>query len=289
MKICTLYGTTFRIHPLFWLIALFCVLSGQGVMIISSLLALLLHEAGHLYAAYKLKLPVSEVELTPFGGAMQIALSDGISGKRGFALAGAGILMNLICAVCAALSLCLSPSVFLKWFLLSNLSMLLFNLIPVLPLDGGRMFLSFLSPRMGKPRAMKLLLMLGRLLSVGMMLYSLYGALRGCYYPSWMLLGCYMLYAAALEEKHNTARYLSALFSRRFKIENDASVPVQQLCVRADMKLFTLLPQLQPNAYHILSVVDDSACHILGTICEDRLFRAVMDTPSATVGNIMNS
>ena len=287
MKICTINGVTCRLHPLFLLMLAICILGGQGLMIFAYLLALLLHECGHIYAASKERLPVSEIEFTPFGGTMQIGLSDGLSGLKGFLLSSAGILMNLLCALGALFILKRYPSAFFNWFLLANLSMLTINLLPVLPLDGGRMLLSLISPQMGRAKAFRLLLMLGRGLAGGMMVFSIISALRGSFRPAWMLLGCYLLYAASLEEKHGTARYLSALFSRRFKMESGRAVPVQHLCVRSDMPLFLLLPQLQPNAYHIVFAVDDSACNILGTINEEQLFQSAVNDPSVTVKDLL--
>ena len=287
MKICTFYGVTYRLHPLFLLMLAVYILAGQGIMIAAYLLALILHESGHFYIAAKERLPVSMVEFTPFGGAMQISLSDGLAGRKGVLLASAGMIVNLICAVCTLILLRRAASSFLNWFLLANLSMLAINLLPVLPLDGGRILLSLLAPRLGRPRAFRKLLTLGRILAGGMMAYGLGLAIWGIYQPAWMLLGCYLLYAASLEEKHGTARYLSALFSRRFKIDSGTAIPVQHLCVDANMPLFALLPQLQPNAYHMITVVDDTACKMQGTLNEEQLFQAVMNTPSVTVKEIL--
>ena len=62
MKICTVYGTTCRLHLLFIITILIFILAGQGIMIGANLLALLLHEAGHLFIANCFHLPVSEIE-----------------------------------------------------------------------------------------------------------------------------------------------------------------------------------------------------------------------------------
>ena len=284
MKICTVYGTTCRLHLLFIITILIFILAGQGIMIGANLLALLLHEAGHLFIANRFHLPVSEIELMPFGGMMCMPLGEGMTGLRGLLLASAGICVNLFCS---AFCIALPQSAFLKWFLLSNLSMLTVNLLPVLPLDGGRMLLSLLSARMGRPKAFSLLLTLGRVLAGCMLLFSLIQAFRGVYRPAGAFLGCYLLYAASQEEKHGTARYLSALYARRFRIESGTAVPVQQLCVSEQLTLFQLLPQLQPNAYHIVTVVDDAACAIIGTLHEEQLFHAAINVPNAVMKELL--
>ena len=126
-------------------------------------------------------------------------------------------------------------------------------------------------------------------LAAALMLYSLLGAVCGRFRPGFILLSCYLLYAAALEEKHGAARYLSALFSRRLKIENGTAVPVQHVCVHKSMTLLRLLPQLQPGAYHMVSVTDDDGCTILATVREDRLYRAILENPAVPMGNLIPS
>ncbi len=287
MKICTLHGVTLRVHPLFLLILLLYTLAGQGIMIAACVLALALHEAGHYAAACHLRLPVSEIELTPFGGAMQIAGSDGATGRSGFLLAAAGPLVNAICLAASYFVLQRSAMPFMVWFALSNLSMLAANLLPILPLDGGRMVLALLSPRFGRPHVFRALLLLGRIAAAALIACSLALALKGLFRPAWMALGCYLFYAASLEEKHGTARFLSALFSRRLRAENGAALPVQHLCVSGGTALYTLLPQLRPAAYHLVSVVDDQGCKILGTVDEAGLYNAVLHAPHAAMAQII--
>ena len=286
MKLCTVYSTTLRMHPLFPLLLLLYLLGGQGTMIAAYLLALLLHEAGHCWAARRVGLTVSEIELTPFGGTMQIALSDGVTGRKGFFLAAAGIAVNLICALACIFLLRGAPSPFITWFMAANITMLAVNLLPALPLDGGRMLLALLSVRFNRAKVFRALLALGRALAGALMLYCLYDALRGRFHPGSVFLSCYLLYAAALEEKHGTARYLSALFSRRFKLESGTAVPVQHLCAHKSLPLFQLLPQLQPGAYHMVSVTDDDGCAVLFILREDQLYRAVLDDPCAPLEHL---
>lgn len=289
MKIGTFYGTTLRVHPSLPLILLLYTLSGQGVMICAYSLALLLHELGHWYAASRLSLPVYEIELTPFGGVMRIDLSEGVNGRRGVGLAAAGILVNLFCLLFSGLILVKTAySVFMGWFALANLSMAAVNLLPALPLDGGRMLLSVLSAGRDRRKTFRFLLGFGRILAASLLVCSLISAIRGHFKPLWAILGCYLLYAASLEEKHSTARYLSAFYARRYRLVHDTAVPVQYLCVSGDITLFRLLPQLQPNAYHMIAVMDEDGEKITGTVYEHQLYDAILASPSAAIKELLS-
>ena len=289
MKIWTFHGTTLRVHPLFPLLLAFYLLSGQTLLIVAAIITLLLHEGGHYFVARQFGLPVSQIELTPFGGAMQIDLAEGVQGPRGVLLASAGILMNSLCLL-ASIGLLRSgtlTSPFLNHFLLTNLSMLAVNLLPALPLDGGRILLCLISPRITRAKAFRVLLVLGRILAVLLIGYSLFLALHGQYRPLWAIVGCYLIYASALEERHSAARYFAALFARRDHLNDGQALPLQTLCASPQLTLYSLLPQLQPNAYHRVHLLDEAQNTVLGTIDEAALFRAVLDTPSATLQEIL--
>lgn len=290
MKLFTLRGTTVRIHPLFLLTCGAYVLYGQGTLLLAYLIALLLHEAGHYFIARRFRLPVSLLEITPFGGAMQIDLAEGLSPGKSFLLSSGGIIANAALLLCSLFCL-FTPlfSVFMLSFTLANLSMLLINLLPFLPLDGGRMLLALLSCKLERPPAFRLLLILGRVAALFMIVYPLSIAIaQGEYHFSLLVLGCYLLYASALEEKHTSSRYLAALISRRLKFERGTALSVQHLCVPSDLSLHALLPQLAPNAYHLVEIVDPASGHIHGRVSEETLLKAVLDTPFVTMQELLS-
>lgn len=289
MKLCTVYGTTIRVHPLFPLTLAVYILAGQGLLIAAYMLALLLHEAGHWFAAERLRLPVEQIELTPFGGVMQITQSGGLAGRQGFLLACAGVAVNALSFLGTALLLRRAVSPFAVYFALANLSMLMINLLPALPLDGGRMVMALLSSRFPRAKLLRAMLLAGRILAVSLILCACLLALRGQYRPGWMVLGCYLLYASALEEKHSAARYIAALFSRRYRADAGEALPVQVLCATGEMPLRVLLPQLNARAYHIVAVLDDRACSILGTVTEQALYDAVLHRPEALLKQLLKN
>lgn len=287
MKLCTLYGTTLRVHPLFPMMLLLFILGGQGLLIGAFLMALVFHEAGHVYAASRLALSVTQIELTPFGGVMQIEDGECLTGVKGFLLSSAGIVVNLFFLLLSAFLLRIHAGPFAIYFLWANLAMLAINLLPVLPLDGGRMALALLSCRFSRMRVWKAMLILGRVLACLLILFSLCQALRGVYQSSYAILGCYLLYSSFLEEKQSAARYITALFSRRYRADSGAALPMQTVCVQGDTPLRVLLPQLNPRAYHRIAVLDDAACGILGMISEKELYAAVLEQPTSRIKDLL--
>lgn len=287
MKLCTLYGTTLRVHPLFPMILLLFILGGQGMLIAAFMLALVFHEIGHVYAAFRMGLEVTMIELTPFGGVMQISGEEGLIGAKGFFLASAGILVNLVIGLLTACTMTIRVTPFLPYFLSAHLVMAAINLVPALPLDGGRMVMALLAVRFSRARVWRIMLSSGRILACLLILYSLIQAIRGAFRPSWAVLGCYLLYSSFLEEKQSTARYITALFSRRYRADAGETLPMQTLCVSGQTQLRVLLPQLSPRAYHRIAVLDDTACEVLGTVSEKELYAAVLKRPESKIIDLL--
>lgn len=118
--------------PALVLLLLYLPLADAGLM----LLAFALHEAAHLLTARRLRIPVAEVRLLPFGALM--SLDAEAEGAEESTVALAGPLANLAAAGGASLYAALRPAEALSPFLQYNLCMGLLNLLPILPLDGGR-------------------------------------------------------------------------------------------------------------------------------------------------------
>lgn len=151
-------------HPLTLLYALAALMLGAREEAGALALGLTVHEAAHLLAARALGVGVSGLRLMPFGGALQMENPYALPGVKLLLVAAAGPTANLL-AVFAGAALAhwrlLGPD-FALALARVNATLLLFNLIPALPLDGGRMLYALLYPRLGRERAVALGIWIGR-------------------------------------------------------------------------------------------------------------------------------
>jgi stage IV sporulation protein FB len=61
----------------------------------------------------------------------------------------------------------------LLWLLAANISLVIFNLIPAFPLDGGRIFRALLAMGIGYPRATRIAAIVGQIAAVGLGIWGL--------------------------------------------------------------------------------------------------------------------
>ncbi|MGW0996114.1 site-2 protease family protein [Streptomyces sp. NPDC002520] len=117
--------------------------------------SVLVHELAHTVAAIRFKLPVRRIQLQFFGGVSEIEKEAETPGRE-FVLAFVGPLLSLVLAGVFYLALKpvepdSVPGVLLAGLMISNLIVAIFNLLPGLPLDGGRMLRAVVWKITGKP------------------------------------------------------------------------------------------------------------------------------------------
>ena len=105
-------------------------------------LSVLVHELAHSVVARGYGLPVRRIVLNPLGGVSEIEREAPTPGRE-FAVAGAGPALSLVLAAIGWGLAQLAPygvtGALIRQLMVANIIVGIFNLLPGLPLDGGRM------------------------------------------------------------------------------------------------------------------------------------------------------
>ncbi|MFF4514672.1 site-2 protease family protein [Streptomyces mirabilis] len=117
--------------------------------------SVLVHELAHTVAALRFKLPVRRIQLQFFGGVSEIEKEAETPGRE-FVLSFVGPLLSLVLSGLFYLAMLAVepgtvPGVLLAGLMISNLIVAAFNLLPGLPLDGGRMLRAVVWKITGRP------------------------------------------------------------------------------------------------------------------------------------------
>jgi Zn-dependent protease len=184
ITIAKIAGTQIRIHVTFvlflvWIGFLHYKIGGtqaavSGLLFITSLfLCVLLHELGHVIAAKRFGILTPDITLLPIGG---VARMQRMPDKpvQEIIVAFAGPLVTLLIAVVISLAASVPFGLTALGGLMGgeqslaarlvsvNLSLLLFNLIPAFPMDGGRVFRAILATRMNYGEATRIAARVGQ-------------------------------------------------------------------------------------------------------------------------------
>ena len=250
------------------------------------MLALLLHETGHLLTARGLGYRVRSLELWPFGAALSVDLSTGSRGALPVALAGP--LCSMAAAAMSLLLLRLLPQTegVMEPFFCMNLSLAAVNLLPAEPLDGGRALASLLSRPLGVRQARRLTAWTGLLLGGALFSLGVYGAILGVGSETAQLFAAFLL-LSGVRTIRGEDRALEGLLDRQASLRAGRPVEVREAALMADRTAGEALRALRRGRYTLIRVVDRND-RLLGTLDEGALLRGLMDRgEKITLGELL--
>lgn len=214
------------------------------VFIMALFLFVVLHEYGHALTARHYGIRTRQITLYPIGG---VAMLEGMpkTPKAQAWVAVAGPAVNFVLAgllFVGGHGLGLQPfsdaptqgalDSLLGTMISVNLMLGTFNLLPALPMDGGRILKALLTTRVGDQRATALAAKVARVVAVGMGLYGLFGEGSN---PVLVAIAAFVWFAAGAEERMSRAQ---AARGRRMPTDGAASRynawPIEPRGERAD-------------------------------------------------------
>ncbi len=199
-KIGRAFGIDLKVHWTFFLLLAFFAFAGyQGsgsltnalittVVILALFLCVVLHELGHSLVAQRLGIEIKDITLLPIGGVARLtSLPERPMDEVKIAVAGP--LVNVVLApIFFAIGIVLGASPLepanilqggnslgqiFAYLGLINVALVLFNLIPAFPMDGGRVLRGLLASRLGAVRATDISSAVGQFFAIGFFLIGL--------------------------------------------------------------------------------------------------------------------
>jgi Zn-dependent protease len=245
LTVAVVAGIPIRVHWTFAILLLWFLGSGwaQGGTALAGLTSaafmlavffcVVLHELGHALTARRFGVRTRDITLLPIGG---VASLERIPEKPGqeLAIALAGPAVNVVIAAgllaavglqdaATALQSVNRGDAFLTGFLAHlagvNVILVLFNLIPAFPMDGGRVLRALLATRLGFARATRVAASIGQGFAVLMAIGGMFGSM-----PMLILVALFVWIAAGAEAAHAESRSaisglpVAAAMMRRFTV-----------------------------------------------------------------------
>jgi Zn-dependent protease/predicted transcriptional regulator len=237
--------------------------------------SLLLHELGHAVQARRDGLEIEGITLWLFGGIAKFKGQFPSAGAE-FRIAIAGPLVSLALGVVFVLAAWATPEpeevdAVVAWLGYINLTLLAFNLLPALPLDGGRVLRSIIWQVRGDFReATRLAATVGRgfgyfFIALGIFMFVFQGSFSG----AWLaFIGWFLLQAATAEDRYaQVSDTLGDLRVRDLMIRDPVTV-------EADASLGRFMDDVAWNQRYTSYPVLDNG-RVVGLLT----FRCVAETP----------
>ena len=290
-------GTNIRLHftfILFLMVIAVLDFSAGGMaaaidsvaFIILVFLCVTLHEFGHITMGRRFGVKTPEVILSPIGGIANMErMPDKPVQELLVALAGPAVNVVIALVLMAVFGLGLrevfnvdfEAATLAQRLLLVNCTLVLFNLIPAFPMDGGRVLRALLAMKMGKPRATALAARIGQGFAALFVLLGLF------YNPILMLVG-FFIYVAAGSEAQSAA---FTGFASHLRVRDAMEPAPLTLSVTAPLSL--AVDNLLASPQREFPVMDGSS-RVIGLLDRDMMLAGLRDHgPAVAVGEVMRA
>ncbi|HXV31713.1 MAG TPA: site-2 protease family protein, partial [Sinorhizobium sp.] len=290
-RIGTIGGTAIRVHVTFALLLIWIWLMHYRIggtpaalagiaFVIAIFACVVLHEFGHIAVARHFGIKTPDIILLPIGGVARLERMPE-QPKEEFLIAIAGPLVNV--AIAGVILLLLGTSVgfeqmaeiedpqlgFLARLAGVNIFLVVFNMIPAFPMDGGRVLRAALASRLSWSRATQIAA------TIGQGLAFVFGFLGLFYNPLLIFIAIFVYLAATAEAQNAQIREVSdsvlvgdVMVTEFARLERSASI---------DEAIETLLATTQSEF-----PVVDSHGHFEGLLTRDDIIRTLKEKGAAT-------
>lgn len=274
------------LHPLILLLPLLGLALGMGDVLWPLLLSLTVHEAGHLVAAQLSRVRITAMTVTPFGCGLQLGNLYMLSPGQAFAVSTGGpaasLLLLLTDGALAHWGL-LSPAVALS-LLRVTLALLLFNLLPALPLDGGRMLYALTAGRLGRARAARLGARLGYLVALALAGLTLWLWIETHRFNVTLPACALFILKGISEDRRALSDAIPTSLLNAMKV-TDAPIPLHLCAVSAETPVHRALRHTSPDAATLYAVYEGD--RLTGFVDERTLLKLALESPASTISNVM--
>ncbi|PZE19998.1 Zn-dependent protease [Paenibacillus xerothermodurans] len=240
---------------------LLSIIAGYFIETATLFAIVLVHEIGHVMAAKNYGWRVKEVQLLPFGGVAVVDELGSVPVKQEIIVALAGPLQN-VWMILAAYVLKWAGVISHDWatyFIEANMLIALFNLLPILPLDGGKILQSCLTLWQPYYRAIALSSALSLVCSCLLIILSLLHVLRGGIQMNLLIIGLFLLYSNWYSHKNLTYHFMRFLINRDTAVAPliDKGTLAQPIIVNGRMKVSDIVRLFVRDKYHLVYVLDE--------------------------------
>ncbi|WP_233531664.1 M50 family metallopeptidase [Paenibacillus alkalitolerans] len=256
-----IWGVRFRIHPLLTIVLLLSAVTGHFIEIITLFGIVVIHELGHITAAKHFGWRMREVRLTPFGGVAVTDEAGSVPAREEAVVAVSGPLMNVL-MIGFAYGLEAAgvwTEAWMHYWVRANMTLLLFNLIPVMPLDGGKLLQSLFSLAVPYHRTLRVTVMVSLLASAAMLGTALSRFGSGGIELNLAMIASFLLYSNWYEWKTLPYRFIRFLMRRNARVEDwmRRGVMARPILVKHKDKLPAVVTKLLRERLHIVLVMDE--------------------------------
>ncbi|TCO79975.1 M50 family metallopeptidase [Marinisporobacter balticus] len=277
MRLMRLCGVDIKVNGLLGIIFFIFFIFGYVEDLLISFIVVLLHEGAHVFTAKLLGYNIDNIEIFPFGGVARIEETIATNPQHEIMIAVSGPILNLIIVFMSyyLMGIFLFSSEQFIFFVHVNLVIGIFNLFPIVPLDGGRIVRAYLAYFWGFKRGTKIVVILSKILSCLLFLWGCYGMQYNKLNIYFSCLAIFLYIAAHKEKKMAAFIFIKEITQKKQHLLENGVLSTRYLTAVKSTAIKDIMNQFIPRKYHIITVMD-TRCNVIAVLTENEVLNGMV-------------
>lgn len=248
---------------------------GYFIEVFIMFLTVLVHEISHIIAARRYGFKVDEIEIFPFGGIARFEdLKTIYPGEEVFICAMGPLSNFIIMILFIGIKSFYTNSYIINYIIEVNKLMFILNLLPVLPLDGGKILRTILSLFIGYKSSTIKLVYITYIICTFIILYDILNGIIGFEVTYLSTIAVFAIIAAKKEKEMAAFVFIRSITRKTNDLNKKKKMKVHILVCIKTVNIKEAIECFLPNRYHIFIIIKSNG-ETIGTITEGQLLEGI--------------
>lgn len=272
-------NTDIHVSAFFIAVIPLVVITGSYVQFIPTYISIIVHELAHMAVAAFCGCRIVSLHILPVGLNADIDTGN-CRRKERLVIYFTGPVMSFFLSAAAYLVYLILPGKIQFFYFLSllNLYLAVFNLIPAVPLDGGRILQEVLNDSKGLIMAAKYIRAVALFLCIAFTAAGVYQIIAGNMNFSLFIIGLYFIVFFNTGKLEASLMNIKQLLYRRQRLLNKGIYQARDLVALKSMRLGAVIKALDYDRFHFIYVLDDEL-KLLRIITENEIIDFLLSHP----------
>lgn len=280
MKLCKIFNIQIRVSYLFFIILVFSMFFNCFDQLLIFVVVILIHELAHCYVSTYYDIGISEIKFFIFGGVARFQEHIEENSKQEIIIASAGPITNFVLIFITLLIMDkfhIEKGYMIQLFLIANMVVGLFNLIPVLPLDGGRIARGILGNYLGIKRATYMVVRLGYCICILLFVIGIYASLvYNIEYIFISFLSAYIFFSNKKEKEKIDFMSVKKIVLSKKALFDEGIMDVKHIIAMEFVDIKNIFDEFTLEQYCIITVTDATG-KVIGSLSESEIIDAIIE------------
>ncbi len=280
MKLCKIFNIQIRVSYLFFIILVFSMFFNCFDQLLIFIVVILIHELAHCYVSTYYDIGISEIKFFIFGGVARFQEHIEENSKQEIIIASAGPITNFVLIFITLLIMDkfhIEKGYMIQLFLIANMVVGLFNLIPVLPLDGGRIARGILGNYLGIKRATYMVVRLGYCICILLFVIGIYASLvYNIEYIFISFLSAYIFFSNKKEKEKIDFMSVKKIVLSKKALFDEGIMDVKHIIAMEFVDIKNIFDEFTLEQYCIITVTDATG-KVIGSLSESEIIDAIIE------------